>query len=325
MVLYWIVPALISFVFCGIYSISRKGIFDTPNERSLHEQITKKGGGVFVMATSFLCFSLFSIEVPKPLYAVFLFLGIGLWDDWKNVSFSLRLFLETILIGILIVWMQPNLSILGFSPNPWILIPITVVTIVFLINLVNFMDGMDTYSGFHFFYFALAIPCFSSESFFFGEKDFPLLMIFLSSVSGFLFWNFPKAKLFLGDSGSLSIGFLFAILPLLAPKFDLCFYFYLFPVYLVDGFWTIVLRLVQKKNIFEAHREHLYQKAFQLWKKPTLISLVAISLNGIVFFFGYFSPVFTSYPINCLFLALGFSVLYFCLFLVFRYLEKRRA
>ncbi|NUF13991.1 glycosyl transferase, partial [Acinetobacter oleivorans] len=103
-----------------------------------------------------------------------------------------------------------------------------------------------------------------------------------SIVSGFLFWNFPKAKIFMGDVGSSFLGFLFAVLALYALKID----FNLFlawiiclGIFIVDATFTLVRRIFRGEKIYQAHRSHAYQYAARYFSSHTVVSLAILLIN----------------------------------------------
>lgn len=307
----------ISFLFLGIFSLflhrfyvhSRFGVKDVPNERSLHDTVTKKSGGMFFIPL-FLISTLFYLffplettgkEVPLSivpntslyilLAGVLVFSILGFIDDLYHLTPKLRLVLE-LGIAFFCLWgIQPNLSFFGFVSLPYIgQILFLTVFLVFGINLVNFMDGMDWYivTTFAICYVSLG---FVLPNFYFNPNlGYNLYAILFLSMFGFIFYNFPKAKLFMGDSGSLALGFFVLFLPLLYQNhtqadpilWDVTDYFYLFPFFWIDGITILIKRFFQKKHLFQAHREHIYQKLTETQFGKVGSLLVFSFFNGIV-------------------------------------------
>ncbi|XDD47167.1 glycosyltransferase family 4 protein [Leptospira sp. WS39.C2] len=283
----FLILGLLSLFLHTIYVYSRFGVKDVPNERSLHDTVTKKSGGMFfipVFLISTLVFHFYpewfeftsNNMVPineKNLYlllvGVMVFSLLGFVDDVYHLTPKLRLILELGFVFFCLWGISPNISAFGYENIPsYIQICFITVFLVFGINLVNFMDGMDWYlvSTFAICYFSVGIslPEFYSKP----NLGYILYGFLFLSMFGFIFYNFPKAKLFMGDSGSLALGFFVFFLPLLSLNnvsemenhWDVTDYFYLFPFFWIDGITILLKRFFEKKHLFQAHREHLYQK-----------------------------------------------------------------
>jgi UDP-N-acetylmuramyl pentapeptide phosphotransferase/UDP-N-acetylglucosamine-1-phosphate transferase len=267
--------ASISLIFHAGYVFGSLGVKDIPNERSLHTEITKKSGGM-VFIPLFLLFVLVwqylhpsvdtnSWNLRLMIYGTLFFCILGLVDDLYQLSPNVRLLLEFSFAFGWVYFLAPNLSLFGHNiSNPILVVIVLGFMIVSLVNLVNFMDGLDLYLvGTIFLGSLFWIPIYSPAFLPSGDFFYALVLFFIS-LSGFAFFNFPRAKLFMGDSGSLAIGFILISLPLLSVQksevpFELIELFYLFPLFWIDGIITIAIRSYFKKHIFSAHREHLYQ------------------------------------------------------------------
>jgi UDP-N-acetylmuramyl pentapeptide phosphotransferase/UDP-N-acetylglucosamine-1-phosphate transferase len=158
------------------------------------------------------------------------------------------------------------------------------------------MDGLDLYLSLTFIITLLNLYFILNYQI--NEFLFIYLLL-LSCMSAFFYYNFPNAKMFMGDSGSLPLGFMISLIPLYLStekiKPDLFNILILIPVFCIDGIFTLIKRFFEKKNIFSAHREHLYQR-IQIeknWsKKKTLFifsSLNIIPILNYVLFSSYFS------------------------------------
>jgi UDP-N-acetylmuramyl pentapeptide phosphotransferase/UDP-N-acetylglucosamine-1-phosphate transferase len=234
----------------------RWGFLDCPRDRSSHEKPTPKGGGIGILA-AFVIAALF-IEIPLSfwLFAVFLAL-LSFFGDMLDFSPKIRLPFQFIAgVAILLGMKQiPLKEIEGL-----ILIFFLTVFVVGTTNFYNFMDGINGIAaitgivGFG----LLAFANFLSE----GDKSFTILSICLSlSCLGFLPFNFPKAKVFMGDVGSILLGFVFAAMVIILSQSFLdfvCFASFLFPFY-ADELSTMAVRIRDGENLLRPHRRHLYQ------------------------------------------------------------------
>ncbi|TGL22407.1 sugar phosphotransferase [Leptospira yanagawae] len=309
----FLILGLISLFLHSIYVHSRFGVKDVPNERSLHDTVTKKSGGmffipIFLVSTLLYLTGVFGFGFPNVgtltnhvsniyilLAGVFIFSILGFIDDLIHLSPKLRLILELGIVMFCLWGISPNIGFITLTEIPtYLLILFLTVFLVFGINLVNFMDGMDWYlvTTFVICFFSVRLcdlPFYSHPT-----LGYILYSILFLSMFGFIFYNFPKAKLFMGDSGSLALGFFVLFLPLLSNpltegsnkgqvvRWDVLDYFYLFPFFWIDGITILTKRFFQKKHLFQAHREHLYQRLTET-KVGKVGSLVVFSLlNGMV-------------------------------------------
>lgn len=262
----------------------RLGIFDHPNERSSHNIPTPKGGGIGIFATFlFSClYAEISVYFWLPLTLVSI---LAFWNDQNEFSPKWRLSFQFILILFLLI------AVLSFSTDwlrhlPWILFG--TVFIVGTANFYNFMDGINGIAG------ITGIVGFGLLAYYIypnqGSDTFFILSSCLSfSCLGFLPFNMPKARVFMGDIGSILLGSVFGSIVFLS-SFTLLDFFctvsFLFPFY-ADELTTMAVRLRDKEKLFQAHRRHLYQllaneKGFAHWKVSLGYGLFQFVVGGSV-------------------------------------------
>ncbi|MCB1179898.1 MAG: hypothetical protein KDK36_20140, partial [Leptospiraceae bacterium] len=261
-----------------------------------------------------------------PVFIGILFFTIlGFIDDLKNLSSVTRLILEFAFLVILFYFVDFRLSIFGFSIKLHSISTLLYAFFaLFLINITNFMDGLDFYLAGIFFTFILNL------TFLFGLKNellYIVLFTYFLSLLPYYYFNKPDAKLFMGDAGSLPIGFLFALLPIFKDEkfhnFDLAFSFILLPIFFSDAIYTLIKRTIAKKNILSAHREHLYQivqdKLFT--KRKTIF--VFIFVNILPAFLFYIMKKKNSIPLG-IFLAYALGiVIYFTIYFFYNRKNKK--
>ncbi|MBE9539605.1 MAG: hypothetical protein IMF06_11015, partial [Proteobacteria bacterium] len=208
-----------SALFCGIYLYfaRRWQIMDVPNERSSHQQPTPKGGGLPLMLAFFGGVALvFGVSVfwsspytPVLLGAFFLTL-LGVVDDNWMLSVRLRFFAY----GFCCVVVAAMLWRTGGGEPGLLLIFCTAFLMLWSLNLYNFMDGVDGLAASQCF-----LACCSAALLAWGNSSGPAYPIFCLLLGfshlGFLVWNWPGARLFMGDAGSIPTGFLVAALAVL--------------------------------------------------------------------------------------------------------------
>lgn len=263
-----------------------KGFIDNPNNRSSHKIPTPRGGGLailFSLTLAFLIFYIFGILRFHPSFyiAVLLIAILSFIDDKISLSAGIR-FLIHIGSALLVIYYTGGLEKLPF-PDPlnislsWLGYPISLIWILGTMNIFNFLDGIDGYAGFQILIYALGLGLFFPGL-------WPLALVMGLSSIGFLFSNWHPAKIFMGDVGSASIGFIFAIIPFYisknvdSPTYITVFYAVVFLwFFLSDGAFTIIRRIARGEKVWEAHRSHLYQRLNIVgWKHDKITILVAL-------------------------------------------------
>jgi UDP-GlcNAc:undecaprenyl-phosphate/decaprenyl-phosphate GlcNAc-1-phosphate transferase len=258
----------------------RFNIIDKPNARSLHNEITIRGGGVIFLMAVLLYFVYSGFQYP------FFFLGlsavttISFLDDIFTLPNRYRLPFQ--FLAILLIFFE-----LDFFSNPlWVCVGVLIVG-VGIINAYNFMDGINGITGGYSTVVIGALCWVNNYHIKFMDNNF---FIFIPlGLTVFNFFNFrTKAKCFAGDVGSISIAviILFLLLKLMIQDHNLIYILFL-SVYGVDSVLTIVHRLILKENIFKAHRIHLFQVLVHSLKIPHLLMaslymFVQIVICGIV-------------------------------------------
>ena len=291
---------IISFFGCKflIAILSKKKIFDHPNIRSSHSSAIPIGAGIVVI--SIILFFLFSYTLVHYLiFDNFLFSNLGIFIallsltiiSWKDDLIQLSAFYRLVFhffaasIGVSCL-SEPGIVFQGILPV-YLDTAVTILLWVWIINLTNFMDGIDGMTGtqsiFIFFGSFLIILLFGksvelSNNFFI----LAFLSIITCSIIGFLLWNWYPAKIFLGDVGSIPIGFLLGWIIFELATMEIWHASILLPMYyFFDTTLTLINRIVKKEKIFEAHRSHFYQKACNFNKHSKIVFFISI-LNTIL-------------------------------------------
>lgn len=227
-------------------------ITDHPNDRSSHQLVTIRGGGI-IFPITILFYSLMS-GFKYPFFSIGLFLisFISFWDDLHTASNKIRIFVHLIAVTFLFVELRIENTNLA-------LIILSYIIVIGIINAYNFMDGINGMTGLYSLSFFITLILISSNSV--NLIDTRFLICATLSILIFLFFNYrKKAKCFAGDVGSVSMAFIviFALVYLINETHQLLYLLFL-SVYGVDTILTIMVRLYQRENIFQAHRSHVYQ------------------------------------------------------------------
>ncbi len=252
----------------GIWLLVRRfsaRLLDHPNLRSSHTTPTPRGGGIafvsafFVTAALAAALGVLDPEVVYPTIGVLLPLFfVGLADDVRGVSARLRYVVQLVSAGLAVAWFGtfPAVdALVGSFGAPWLGAALTALGITALINFYNFMDGIDGIVG----------GCTLIQLVFFASfLSQPVWWLLAAALLGFLFWNWPPAKVFMGDSGSTVLGGAVALALLEAPSASAMWTAGAVTAPLVgDAVFTLLRRLVRRENVFQAHKSHVYQRLHQ--------------------------------------------------------------
>lgn len=241
-----------------------RSLLDVPNLRSSHEVPTPRLGGVAIFAGTLVGVAVLRPEGAWPLLvAAAVIWAVGLADDLSNLGFKAKAVAQVAVAGGLLVLYPP--PVLSEAPGPlWPLVFLAgVFWISALTNAFNFMDGIDGFTGGVAIVNALFLIPLAGDA---GA----FLPALVGATAGFLVWNISPASMFVGDSGAYFLGFSLAAAALYAPlppagswtPLGFVAGIFVFLPYLFDTGFTILRRLRSGagKNIFLAHREHIYQR-----------------------------------------------------------------
>jgi len=252
--MYYIVFAIVLVVMELLYFRLARAyrIIDKPNERSLHQEATIRGGGI-IFPLALVLFFITTGEISYFfLVATLLLTIVGFIDDVKNLSRLIRFGIQV--IAMLLIFYDLNI----FEHSWWVIVLLLIIT-TGTVNAYNFMDGINGITSGYSLVILGSLFYINNNFTTFVNND--LLLIMMIALSVFSFFNFRlKAICFAGDVGSLTIGFamIYLILKLIMISHNYVFVL-LIAVYGIDSIFTIIHRLILRQNIFKAHRLHLYQ------------------------------------------------------------------
>lgn len=257
-----IVAALVALLLTAALLLSKFGkkIQDIPNERSLHKAPIPRIGGVGVMAGLLsgwaFVFSSLAWWLVLPLVGLFI---LSLLDDVYNLPVKKRLLVHLAAAALLVA--GSGLT----TQQGWLVAGLALLLTVWMTNLYNFMDGSDGLAGgmalFGFGMYGIAALIAHND------MQAMLNLSIAAAALGFLYHNFPPAKVFMGDAGSIPLGFLAAAMGLWGWQQGLWMAWFpllVFSPFIVDASVTLAKRSLRGVKITEAHREHYYQRLIQL-------------------------------------------------------------
>jgi Fuc2NAc and GlcNAc transferase len=292
-----LVIAVLSWVITCVlrrYALVRN-VVDIPTARSSHSVPRPRGGGVAIVVCFLLTLPVLVFFDAISWRLMWALLGagagiavLGFLDDHRHIAARWRLLGHFAGSIWALSWLGglPALSLPGSTLDlGWIGHVLAVVYLVWLLNLYNFMDGIDgiasieaicVCAGGALLYLVLEVS---------GAATLPLMLA--AAVCGFLFWNFPPAKIFMGDAGSGFLGIVLGIFSLqaawIAPQL-MWSWLILLGVFIVDATWTLFRRLLRGDKVYEAHRSHAYQHASRRLGNHKPVTLAVLAINVVWLF-----------------------------------------
>jgi Fuc2NAc and GlcNAc transferase len=309
---------------------TKKAWLDVPNARSSHETATVRGGGiVFIslwLGTVVLAWqqNWISAAILRLLCLTPLIIGVmGFWDDLRSLSATRRLIIQ----GGVACLVVAEIALQGLIPLWPIWLGAEIGAGIFLglmvawfINLFNFMDGLDGFAA------SEAVVVLGFGGYFLWLSGSPALAylawLLACSVSGFLVWNWPKASIFMGDAGSMSLGIilvLFAYLGQTTAPQSLAIWCILSAIFWFDATVTCLRRFIARQACTAPHKQHAYQRLHQAGWKVSHIVMGSIGLNmalGVLALCVYYHRLSAS---------LGLSVTVGGLLLVYAWIECQKS
>jgi Fuc2NAc and GlcNAc transferase len=261
----------------------KRSVLDIPCERSSHETPTPFGGGIAIVISFYLCllYSYFNGKIEKDLFFALLpgiaLAFVGFVDDFRKLSTVFRLVVQIVCSGTALIFLD-GFIIDNYS---WLWSLIALFGCVWFINLFNFMDGSDGYASMEAISIALAL-------WFFTGMNVILFLAF--SVGGFLYWNFPKAKIFMGDVGSTTLGFILVVFGIYLHNngsLNFSIWILITALFWFDATVTLFLRIIKREKLAKAHRNHIYQRAIRGGFSHLKVMLLGLGTNFLLLFISY--------------------------------------
>jgi UDP-GlcNAc:undecaprenyl-phosphate GlcNAc-1-phosphate transferase len=258
------------------YMLHQARIMDVPQERSSHHAPTPTCGGISIVAAFIVGVAAFfvfvdSMVIMKGYFLGFvlsalLIAGISLYDDIKNKPYIIKLTTQ-VLAALLVLAFGIVLDVItvpfsGVVALGWLGYPLSFIWIIGLTNTFNFMDGLD---GMAAGVAGIVSAFFCAITFIQGSIIvYMTCYVLFAATLGFLIYNFPPARIFMGDVGSTFLGFVFAVLAIIAARYDYSHTsFFVMPLllfnFIYDVSFTFSRRLSRGERVIDAHRTHLYQ------------------------------------------------------------------
>lgn len=250
-------------------------MLDQPNERSLHAAPMPRTGGIAICISLFAAWLVLVLVTQLQFFPLNILAGaviiavVAVFDDRHDLSASLRLLIQ---LSAAVVMMYDGFLLQGevapgvlFTTNTVLLTATTVLLTLWMTNLYNFMDGMDGFAG------GMAVIGFGTLAVLGGKQGDLLFagsaLAVCAAASGFLWFNFPPARIFMGDSGSTTLGFLVAAFSIWGSRRGIVpvwLTLVIFSPFVVDATVTLLRRALHGEPVWQAHRSHYYQRLVQM-------------------------------------------------------------
>ncbi|MDD5202698.1 MAG: glycosyltransferase family 4 protein [Sulfurimonas sp.] len=295
----------------------KKSLLAHVTERSSHTTPTPHGGGIAIAFVWFIGISYLyfqgdmSIALYGALLSGILLSIVSYMDDLFELSPKLRLLTQASVASLALYFLGGlgKIDFIFFAIENQLATNIfAFFMIVWFINLYNFLDGIDGYAGSEAVFLALA------AFILFGDAHF---LVLISAVLGFLFWNWHKAKIFMGDVGSTLLGYNVAVFTIFyANEKSESFWIWiiLFGLFWFDATLTLYRRYKNGEKLSQAHKKHGYQRLVQSGWRHDKVVLFSLGINSVLFALVYFISS----------LALAFTVSLGVLYLCTKYIDRKK-
>jgi UDP-N-acetylmuramyl pentapeptide phosphotransferase/UDP-N-acetylglucosamine-1-phosphate transferase len=256
-------------------------VLDIPNERSLHTRPVPRTGGIGVLAGIAAGVAFLPEYRTILVWLIPLFLVSAL-DDVRGMPAAMRLAVH---LGVAIAFVHyaaPDFTDFGHAAFRWFAVLVLGVAIAWMTNLYNFMDGSDGLAGGM---AAIGFGAYGVAAWIQGDPEFArLAWCVAGAAAGFLVFNFSPASIFLGDTGSIPLGFLagaLGLLGVLREAWPWWFPAVIFAPFIVDATLTLLRRMLRREQVWQAHRDHYYQRLVRMgWShRRTALAEYALMLG----------------------------------------------
>lgn len=264
-------------------------IMDVPVDRSAHSDPIPTGGGLAMVVSFYSVVGYCYFVGLIPAQATLILLGglavaaLGFYDDLAHLSIRWRISVQLAAAVWAIGWLgdAPIIQVGAWNFNiPGLVLFLATLALVWLLNLYNFMDGIDGLAATEACSVALIALLLAINS---SDQVVTLLSALIAAVTvGFLLFNWPPAKIFMGDSGSGFLGFSLGVIALLSMQhgsINLWAWLLLLGVFVVDATYTLICRFLSGQRWYVGHNTHAYQKAAKLYGSHKQVTLGILAVN----------------------------------------------
>ena len=311
-------------------------LHDVPNERSHHCSVTPSGAGIGFVMSFFITIFIFEFQLLSEFWyiflSIFMIFALGVYDDRHDVSAKLKF--VVILIATFIMWLYGfSIDTLGvwygynIALTSWIALLFSMFALAGFTNALNLIDGIDGLSS----SVSLMILLFFALLGFEYHNDLIVIIstFTIATLIGFLFFNWHPANIFMGDSGSLTIGFIISVLAVLSlENIHPIAVLYLAAIPVLDTLIVIVRRIRRGKSPFspdKTHIHHIMVRFFDMNVKKTVGFLVVLQIIFSSIGYMILDSINKTGEANIpLFALLGFMMMFVLFYMIFTGIKKRQ-
>lgn len=271
------------------------GLVDTPNERSVHKKITPRSGGVAIFLSVAIVYGIFNIDLVLTHYylhlSVLLIFVVGLIDDRFDISPRIKfiaIFFATIMLYQENIYIENLGTYFDFTVSiPLLLIfPFTFFAIAGFTNALNLVDGLDGLAGT---VSLIILTTFLAIGFAYHD---PLIISlsasFIAALIAFLIFNWNPAKIFMGDSGSLTLGFMIAVLSIFSLQYVTpTAIVFIIAMPILDTFIVMTRRIQRGKSPFEADKNHIHHFLYKVKGDVRFTVTLLVAIQAIFSIIGF--------------------------------------
>lgn len=292
--IFWLLVVVLGLSFAATWGLRRyalaRSLIDIPNARSSHSVPTPRGGGVAIVISFLLALPILGATDYLAWPAMWALFGagsgiavLGFLDDHGHIAARWRLLghFAASIWALYLLNGLPAIMLFGINVQlSWFGHILAVLYLVWLLNLYNFMDGIDGIASVE----AICTCLGACLLYWLGGFEALIMapLVLAIAVAGFLYWNFPPARIFMGDAGSGFLGITLGLLSLQAawtsPKL-IWGWLILLGAFIVDATVTLIRRLLRGDKVYEAHRSHAYQFASRQYGRHMPVTLVVAAIN----------------------------------------------
>jgi len=286
------ISSLLSFIFIKliIKYADRFNLIDIPNGRSTHKHSTPRGAGIGIVLSTLI--SLFIWDISLFISYIWTFIGVlfifgmGIWDDRHDVKPKtkfLLIIIATIFVSFDNITIETLGVYLGFDLSlGYFVLPFTILTVVSFTNAFNLIDGLDGLSG------GIGVIIMTSLAYIgyeYGDEFILVIsLLTIASLCTFLIFNWSPASIFMGDSGSLTLGFIISILSIKALAYiHPISIFYITAIPILDTIIVFVRRIRHGKSPFQADKSHIHHILLNFFKNNVSRTVSYLILIQILF------------------------------------------
>lgn len=267
------------------------GAMDIPNERKVHKNVMPRLGGLAIFISfliGYIWFGQITTQMIGILIGSFIIILLGIFDDIKPIKAKYKFIVQILAASVAVFYGNiyiPDLSAFGFYINFGIFgYPLAIFFIVAIINAINLIDGLDGLAAGTCSIYFLTISVLALLLTNVGGLDSTLSLIMLGATLGFLVFNFNPASIFMGDTGSMFLGYMIAIISLLGFKAatltSLIIPILILFLPILDTVFAIIRRILKGESIGVADNEHVHHQLLRLNKSPKKTVLIMYGINA---------------------------------------------